>query len=337
MITRVVPVDSAYHEAWVWDQLDENAAPELVASYDEVIRLVSSRGLMQRHYVVMRWPLTHQFLRAAERRGPAQTGWLSLMRAEIDAVRSHLRAAKLGAVHALSAAQLAAVLRHMQMPSWPIDQVADVDVDTPWMASHDELSATVITGSGPDGQADTWWHRTAVIPIEAMETGPRTSLWVAPLLSQMPHPIVRTFSLQIEVVPAVDARREARVDVTTDLADIQGQREKGHLTDDELQVALAAAKGRLEDLRPGSGHHGVGWCGHLTISAQSRNDLVDAVAKISEAANNAGIAWLDWLDTQQAAAMACTWPLARGMRPVDATASTRVRRLLAGAGNKESI
>ena len=104
-LTRVVPVDSAYHEAWVWGQLDDDhAVPALVASYDEVVRLVSRSGLMQRHYVVLRWPLTPTFLAAAPRRGPAQAGWRSLMSAEIRSVSSHLAAAKLGEVAPVTAA-----------------------------------------------------------------------------------------------------------------------------------------------------------------------------------------------------------------------------------------
>jgi len=180
-------------------------------------------------------------------------------------------------------------------------------------------------------------HRTALIPIDAAETGPRTSLWIAPLLSRMPHPIVRTISLQTEVVPALDARHAARMDVATDLADLEAQRERGVLTREELTVGLSAARARLEDLRPGSGHHGAGWAGHLTISAPSREELVDATAKITEAAGNAGIAALEWLDTQQAAAAACTWPLARGMRPIDTSAGSRLRGLLAGSGSREAI
>jgi hypothetical protein len=336
-LTRVVPVDSAYHEAWVVDHLAADALDELTASYAEVVQRVSRSGLMQRHFVVVRWPITGTFLAAAARRGPAQEGWRQLMGAEIRAVTSHLRTAKLGRVVPLSAAQLAAVLRHMQTPSWPIDQAGDVDVDAPWVASHDELSATITTGPGPDGREDTWWHRTALIPIEAVETGPRTTMWLTPLLSRMPHPIVRTLSLQTEVIPARDARQAARTDVTTDLADLEAQREKGVLTSEELAVALKAARSRLDDLRPGSGHHGAGWAGHVTISARSREALIDATAKITEAAANAGVSGLDWLDTQQSAAAACTWPIARGMRPIQAAASTRLRGVLAGTGSKESI
>lgn len=337
-ITRVVPVDSAYHEAWVWNQLDdEHALEALVESYDEVVQRVARSGLAQRHFVVMRWPLTSTFTAAAAARGPGQQGWRNLMLGEVALVVSHLRSAHLGQVSPLSAAQLAAVLRHQQHPSWPIDQAADVDVASPWLASNDELSATVVRSQGPDHSEEQWWHRTALIPVEAMETGPRTSLWVAPLLSRMAHPIVRTLSLQTEVVPAADARRDARSDVTTDMADLQAQREKGVLTSEELTVGLAAAQARLHDLSPGSGHHGAGWSGHLTISARSREDLIDATAKITEAAGNAGIASLQWLDTQQAAAAACTWPLARGMHPVQPSTSSTLRALLAGTGSKEAI
>ena len=336
-LTRVVPVDSAFHEAWVWSQLDDDAPAELVASYDEVVRLASSGGLMQRHYLVVRWPITAAFTAAAARRGPAQQGWRALMAAEITAVTSHLRTARFRSVAPVTAAQLAAVLRHMQHPSWPIDQAADVDVDAPWLPSHDELSATITTAPGPDGHPEQWWHRTAVLPIAAFEAGPRGSLWASPLLSGMEHPIVRTLSLQTEVVAASDARRQARRDVTADLADLEGQREKGVLVGDELEAGLAAAKGRLADLAPGSGYQGAGWVGHLTISARTRDDLVDATAKITEAAGNAGITALEWCDTQQAAASACTWPLARGMRPLTRSRATTVRGLLAGAGTKEQI
>jgi len=336
-VTRVVPVDSAFHEAWVWQQLDDDAPVDLVASYDEVVRLASAGGLMQRHYMVVRWPVTPAFLAAAKRRGPGLAGWRSLMAAEITAVRSHLATARLGGVRAVSAAQLAAVLRHMQHPSWPIDQAADVDIDAPWLPSVDELSATVTTAEGPEGEVETWWHRTAELPIGEFETGPRTSLWVAPLLSRLPHPIIRTVSLQTEVVPAAEARAAARTDVTTDIADLEAQKEKGVLTSDELEAGLAAARGRLGDLSPGSGHHGAGWVGHVTITARSREELVDATAKITEAANDAGITALAWLDTYQAAASACTWPLARGMRPIGRSNATVLRQVLAGSGSKESI
>lgn len=346
-LTRVLPVDSARHEAWVWEQLDPTIAEDdkammnLVASYDEVVQLVRSFGLMQRHFVVIRWPITPAFLKAASRRGSAQQGWRALMNAEIATVSAQLRRVRPGTtpmeVSTLSARHLAAVLRHQQNPSWPLDDLDDIDVDAPWLPSADVLSATVVTSPGPDGNEQQWWHRTAELPIDAFETGPRTSLWVAPLLSQLGAPIVRTLSLQVEVVPAAVARTAALSDLTADLADLNAQRRKGSIDDSELAARTIAARARLADLAVGSGYHGVGWAGHITVSGRNREDLTDAVDTVTAAAGDAGISRLHWLDGEQAAAAASTWPLARGMQPLSRSGAARLQDLLAGTGSKEAI
>ena len=72
----------------------------------------------------------------------------------------------------------------------------------------------------------TWHHRTAHVPIENVETGPRTALWLAPLLSRMPGQVVRTLSLQIEGIPAGLARGGARSDLAADIAEIESDRER---------------------------------------------------------------------------------------------------------------
>lgn len=336
-LTRVMPMDTAPHEAWIVERLDPTAPEEFVDSYDAVLRLTAASGPVERHFVTVRWPLTSEFMTAASRRGPYQQGWVELMAAEIASVRSHLIEARMGEVRPLSAAQVAAVLRHMQCPTWPLDQIGDVDIDNPWFACEDEWSAAVTSGLGPNGTHEEWWHRTALIPIDGVETGPRTPLWVRQLLSGWRSPVIRTFAVQIEVVPAVDARWAARSDLTSDLADIEAQAAKGMLVDEERKVTLTAARQRQADLAPGSGHHGIGWCGHLSVSARSRDELVQDIAHITEAAGNAGIADLDWLDTLQGPAMACTWPVARGMRPVGTTPASRVRGVLAGSGRKEAL
>ena len=337
LITRALPVDSANHEAWVQDNLDPDAPPALVESYKQVVDQMGRGGLMQRHYAVVRWPVTDTFTRTASRLGPGQAGWLALMEREVPAAQRRLEVAKLHPGPALSAARVAAVLRHQQIPSWPIDQASDVDVHDPWLASRDEWSYTVTEDTGPEGVVETWLHRTAVVPIDAVETGARTPLWLLPLLAQMPHQVVRTVSIQIEAIPASQARTEARSDVTSDLADLEAQARKGVLVGEDLKVAMRAAKSRLADLEPGSGHHGAGWAMHVSISARTRHGLTDATEQIAEAAGHCGITDLSWYDTQQEAAQACTWPLGRGMAPVKASAATRIRGRLAGKGHQEDL
>ena len=337
LITRALPVDSANHEAWVQDNLDPDAPQALVESYKQVVDQMGRGALMQRHYAVVRWPVTDTFTRAAARLGPGQAGWVALMGREIPAAQRRLDTAKLHPGPALSAARVAAVLRHQQIPSWPIDQAGDVDVHDPWLASRDEWSYTITEDTGPDGVLETWLHRTAVVPIDAVETGARTPLWLLPLLAQMRHQVVRTVSIQIEAIPASQARAEARADVTSDLADLEAQARKGVLVGEDLKVAMRAAKSRLADLEPGSGHHGAGWAMHVSISARTRDELADATEQIAEAAGHCGITGLSWYDTQHGAAQACTWPIARGMQPVKASAATRVRGALAGKGHTEEL
>jgi hypothetical protein len=335
-VTRVVPVDSARHEEWVLDQLDPAAPEALLASYDDVVRELGRGGLVQRHYVVVRWPLTSQFTAAAARYGDGLEGWIALMEQQTGAVARHLSAARFRGVRPLSAAQLAAVLRHLQHPDWPIDQAGDVSLE-PWMASQDSWSATTVRDLDPNGVVQEWWHRTAVIPVETLQTGPRTSLWLAPVLGRLPVPVIRTVSLQVDVIPAPEARRAARVDVTADMAAIIDRQAGGGLTDEETAVAMEAARTRLADLSPGSGHHGAAWCGHVTVSARTREDLAMACLRVAEAASASGIEALRWLDTQQAAGLASTMPVARGMKQSQSSASSRLLQVLAGTGSREAL
>jgi hypothetical protein len=338
IITHVQPVDTAAHEAWVAREVDPEAPEELLRSYKEVITRLGGGGLMQRHYAVVRWPLTTRFLHQARRQGPGQVGWIKLMGQEIDSIWREMNAAKLGPGRALSAAQTAAVLRHLQMPSWPIDQAGDVDPQRMWLPSEDEWSYTRVTDAGPDGVQESWLHRTAVVPITSVETAARDALWMMPLLAQLPKQrVVRTISVQLEGVTQQLARSQARDDLTSDLAEVSAQRSKGTLLDDELLEGVDAARARVGDLRPGKGHQGLAWVMHVTVSAQSVSELRSGCELMAEAAGKAGIGDLRWLDAHQGAAQACTWPLARGMKPVPTSAGMRVTGALAGTGPKEAL
>jgi len=352
MLTRALPIDSARHEQWVVAHSDPTAPDHLLASYEEVLKALGHGGLTQRHYAVVRWPLTAAFIETAKRLGPGHRGWLRLMDREVAAATRLLSGARLGRVRALSATQTAAIIRHLQLPDWPIDQLTDHggrpwDIHVPWFASHDEWSFTSVTGQVPDRDAPpcdagtpvtvTWHHRTAQVPIQNVETGPRTALWLAPLLSRMPEQVVRTLSVQIEGVPAGIARSGARSDLAADIAEIESDRKKGRLTDEDAQVRLRTVRARLADLDPGSGHQGAGWAMHLTISARTRQDLADASKRVEEAADAAGITGLDWLDAHQSAAMGFTWPIARGMSPMATTMMRFIGDQLAGTGHKEAL
>lgn len=338
-ITRVLPTDTARHEDWVVNELNPDSPIILRRSYDQIMRQLGRGGLVQRHVIVVRWPLTPKFMADASKHGEGLAGWKALMQNQIESATRAIRSARFRDVKVLTARQVGAILRHMQHPDFPFEQAGDLDSPMDcWVPSHDEWSytETVATPDGSDAPV-SWLHRTAVFPIAEVGTHARNSLWLSPLLTSLSTPIVRTLSMQTAIVPAREARLQARMDATTDIADIQKQKEKGELSIDGIDEMLGSAQRRLRDLRGGTHHQGAEWVGHLSISARSRNELIQAVQVVSEAADRAGIAKLEWQDTYQAAAHASTWPVARGMKPPAVSNASRVRGMVMGSGAKEEI
>ena len=348
--TRVIPSDSALHEAWLERQLDPDAPAQLRHSYAELLDTLAHASFVQRHFVTLRWDHSDHFRALAAHRAPGADGWLELVNEQLASAVRRLRAAGYSNVQPLSGPRLGAVLRHLQHPDWPIDQARDVNVtEYPgtqrcWLPSHDEPAWTETVAESPDPldpdllvPASAWLHRTAEVPAKAMELQPLTGLWMSPLVTGFEDQVVRTISTHIHLWPARMAKPGARQDATSDAAEIAGQRRKGKIVDDESETALTASQRRYEDLRSGGGHHGATWRMFVTISARSREDLIAASAAVTEAADQCGIARLDWLDSQHSAAQALTWPLARAITPEPLATSTRIASQLSMAADKDGI
>lgn len=337
ILTRVLPPDSARHESWVLERMDADAPEVVLRSYDSALRMLSKGALIQRHFVVIRWPITARFKAEAARYGLRQRGWRELMELEIATMQKVLAPA-FGGASPLSARQTVAVLRHMQDPGRPIDQVADVEVLDLGVPAREEYGAYVVAGTDPlPRESAEWWHTTAMITSEGLSSEERSSLWLLPVLTGMPEQIIRTVSFQVLTRPAEVARVRARRAVTQDSANINAAREKGRLVDDEDSVTLTAAQRRRADLRPGQPHHGAEWVGYVTLSARSREELRRAVRVVRDRFATSLGCKLEWLDTYQAAAMGCTWPLARGIRASGQDASERLAGVLTGKAAKESL
>lgn len=345
-LTRVLPPDSARHEAWVKSQLqpvppiqtgDGDAAYranlarqghiEALRSYDHLLRMLSRGSMVSRHYVVVTWMVDAAFTAAAAVLGPGTDGWRSLMSSEIASISRRLQAAGLGQVQVLTARQTASVIRNMQHPDWPIDQAADIDPTAFGLASDPAAAAHHVHSPGPDGQVRDWYHATAQVDPASIATGARTALWLLPALTTMKAPIIRTVSITRTMVPAGQAKRAAREDVTADRADQLRQAKRGQIADEDTEVRLSAAKRRRQDLAPGSGHAGVEYLINVTVSARTPDALTNARRVMAETFDTAlGIEGLVWLDSYQPAASGLTWPLARGLRPPKARAADKFER-----------
>lgn len=338
-ITRVLPADSALQEWWLMNNLDETVPAEAMRSYEEVLIETGRGAMVQRHYLVGRWPITPDFVATARRHGPDRDGWRALMALEIEAVVRGLTEARMGTVEPLTARGTAAVIRHMQNPSRPVDYMAGLTPMDLGEPSRDEFSAHIVESVDPEsGEPVQWWHRTAAISAANLAVAPRTPLWLVDALVGRELDIVRTLSFQIELVPAAEAKQAAKTDVVRDMADQLAETANGKLGNDETSTRVTSAQRRRADLSAGSHHHGANWIGFVTVTAASREELASAVRRLTEVCEtNLGIERLDWLDSYQSAASGTTWPIARGLAPRKASFSASAMNMLAGRGEKEAI
>lgn len=339
-LTRVLPADTALQEFWVLNSLDPTVPKEALESYAEVLRITGDGAMVQRHFIIVKWPVTDAFRDAASKYGEGRDGWRALMEREIESARRGLVDARMGAVQPLSARQTAAVMLHQQNPSRPIDYVSDVVPTKFGITSHDEFSAHVVDGMNPvptPAVPVEWWHRTAMISAESLSTAPRSQLWVLDLLVGMRTPIVRSISFHIDLVPATEAKAAAKRDITRDMADEIAKQEKG-VIDLDGSATLTAAKRRGQDLAPGSHHHGAMWVGYVTISAPTRDELASASRELEETCSTGlGVERLDWQDSYQSSASGTTWPIGRGLATGTKSFSAKIYDRLAGKSDKEAI
>lgn len=245
----------------------------------------------------------------------------------------------MGTVEPLTARGTAAVIRHMQNPSRPVDYMAGLTPMDLGEPSRDEFSAHIVESVDPEsGEPVQWWHRTAAIHAANLAVAPRTPLWLVDALVGRELDIVRTLSFQIELVPAAEAKQAAKTDVVRDMADQLAETANGKLGNDETSTRVTSAQRRRADLSAGSHHHGANWIGFFTVTAASREELASAVRRLTEVCEtNLGIERLDWLDSYQSAASGTTWPIARGLAPRKASFSASAMNMLAGRGEKEAI
>jgi len=360
-LTRMLPPDTAKHDIWYDSKratlpVDaSDAERELLQaqerSYAEVRARSSKDAMVQRHFVILSWPLTPAFTERAAKFAPGRDGWRALMAKQIDATMQGLRDAKMGSVSYLTARQTAALIMHQQNPSIPIDlrSARHINPLSVGIGSHDEYSAHVVDG-GYDptvlldddpieaAPAVEWWHRTAAIHGEDLSAAARSPLWTLDLLIGRDLDFIRSLSFHMHLVPAAQAKTQARQDVVRDAAAVLAQKEKGALISDESEGLLSAAQRRRQDLAAGSHHHGVSWVAYVTVTAPTRADLAQASRQLESVCDTGlGINRLDWQDSFQSAASGTTWPIGRGLRPDTSTAGARVMNLIAGRGDKEAL
>lgn len=344
-LTRLLPPDTARHEQWVSENVDPAIAEPgsngevLLESYEDVLAQLSEHGLIQRHFVIIRWPIDRLYKQTAERYGKGHEGERQLMALEAQSMLRRLEQGGVGSVRALTARQVAAMIRHQQNPAIPLDQAGDVDPMNFGVEGRDLRAMHTTVFERKDTETIEWFHATARIQAEYMTIQERGGFWVIPWLTGLSEPVIRSMSWHMRIIPAEQARAQARVDQTRDLAELQEALEKGRLAGDGLEAKRAAAARRLQELAPGTENHGVEWMGFITITGADEDELRRHARLVAERAQvSMGINRLEWCEGFQSVATGYTWPIARGIEDQKGDdIGTKMQRFITGTDTKESL
>jgi hypothetical protein len=320
-LSRTLPQDFTEHSALLAAQLNPpgDDAPDavraayrqLLVSYDRVVEVEAERCEEHRNYLVARIDVTDEFQLAAARVAPGVAGWAKLVRDELVQLTARAASAGLGRIEVLGEQRTVAALRALQTPDYQPDRHGGLSWNDVFLSFRTTPTELVVD---EHGEATGWHTRIACVPLhglEAAQLGPR---WLAPVLVDMSPAVVRTVATRVRPTPASTARVEAVKDATTDTSATLTAAAEGKIDDGTARVMLDASTRRLLDLAPGSGHAGAQWAMFIAVQARSKEELDDACRGLDEAAADASITQLDWLEHEQDLAWPSVLGLGRGVR-----------------------
>ncbi|MEW2019189.1 hypothetical protein [Rhodococcus sp. NPDC076796] len=333
LLHRSVPADMVPHENWVTEQIaagdPDMAVVPAIRSYGQLIDRMSPYSEEHRSYAVLIFPKSASFLaeaaRIARRKdAPLVGGIAQVIRDDTARAVSALERAGMGRVEVYGEQRACAVLRAFQDPSYPLDAHRGVRWDNCWPSYVGRDESVEVAG--------TWHTRVGIIPtraIEPVEVGP---LWLATLLTgvepdtgddEIPAaPTIRTVTARMDFVEASKARAATKKDVTQDKARQITEERKGKITDGASEVAISESSRRREDLKPGTGHHGMIYTLAVSVTGHDEDDALRACTRVEQAADDCGIGEIEWQDNRHDVAAFVTLPLGRGLA---ATKWTRSR------------
>lgn len=278
-VTSVTDWDPTDHIVHVQEDLVRVAEPDraLVSSYAQVVDEVTARAAHQRTWVALRFPVTRRLEGVSDDEGENVDDALV---SDEDAVRQGVaeqtaaaveRAGELGLVmRPLDGRHLAALCRHLMDPDVSPDDVRGLGSGPQdvwegafpaWVTSRDRRSLEV------DGALGRRWMTTWEVPAWSVAPGWLPEDWLYPVVTALPGGLHRSFTTQVELEPARQARARARADVTSDSAAVAGQ--AGQVTDGSAEAQATASQIRLSDLQPGSSTVGVSWSMAVAFHARS--------------------------------------------------------------------
>ncbi|MEV0287903.1 SCO6880 family protein [Kribbella sp. NPDC050820] len=313
-IARVQPVSLSAHEAWLAERVPANTPQILIDSYRDLLNEMNFRSESHRTALVLRIPHTTRwdlFVREHYPNDGSNAHALAVV-AEAQRVMLQAEASGLGRCRMMSEQEVAKAIRSCLDAHFSWDDPRPAQLQDCWASWETSRRHLTVHGAAGD-----WYLRTATLRGADLPSRPVAITWLRPLLSGVYPAVIRTIAVTEEITPAGAARAAATSAAAEDQAAIQLQKT---VNDGSAAVQASASAQLLADLSPGSGHHRDGWALHVTVAAESLQQLRIACQRLdSVATNGLGAKWT-WADASQDTAVVATLPLGRGLR-------TRARKI----------
>ncbi len=300
-LERTAPAQGDELARWLHDERDPaiplRGAP-IIESYLELIGTTSQ--VSQEHEILVA-------VQVDARRARGEAPGAALVE-QAERVAHALEAAEVTVLGALSAPQLARVLRTSFDP-YARSELAALEAADPDRAGLSEANAW------PLGAREAWDHyRTdgaahATYWIGAWPRSDVSPLFMDALLGR--SGAVRTVAVTLEPIPPERSIREVEAAITRDQADRQLRHRFGQLETARQRQAQEATLRRESELA--AGHSEVRLSGFVTVSGRDLDDLRRASGEVLEHAARARLE-LHRMYGQQADAFTFTLPLCRGLR-----------------------
>ena len=303
-IERTAPAQGDELARWLHEARDPVLPPRgtpMVESYLELIG--SSTRVTHDHEVLLAVQID-----AARVRGRRDLSLESVLVEQTGRIARGLEAAEVKVLGALSAGQLARVLRTGFDPYARAELAALETVDR----GRQGLAAY---SAGPLGAQEQWDHYRCDGACHAtywIGGWPRVD--VSPMFMDAllgSSDTVRTVAVSFEPVPPDRSAREVEAAITRDRADSELRRRFGQSETARQRQAQEAAVRRESELA--AGHGEVRLAGFVTVSGRDEEELQRACAEIHQHAARARLE-LHRMYGQQAEGFTFTLPLARGLR-----------------------
>lgn len=310
------------------------ATPGLPVSYKEKVRALRSVGLEDtmlgdnieqrmtnldrisdsyRMYATIRIPEPAIYRWADEHRGATDRETIcQAIHHQVGEVAELLNGAGLQVVQGLGPRRLGALIRHLYIPSRPIDDLTGIGAARDGFVSYPQPLHQAL--QVPDWGRDLlWYHATGFIASYGWPGDRVGSRWLLPAVAQVfdadAPAVVRTITASWRLLNRRESQKQMADQLLNTLTQVA--RDHGRITTGEDQEQADAGQQVLYDLRHQS--NGVVPSVRMTCSAPSQLGLIQARGLIESAMSDLNVDGFTWCDGRQADAMILSLPLGRGL------------------------